>query len=291
MSTFPNILDALRVEPCAGEPGRYRAAAAQEWNAPVYPSGGVTSAIALRAMQAELDHAHQSLRGFATMFVSTVEPGQLEITVERLRVGNRMSQLRADLRASGSEGAGHVVTAAFGESREGFEYADTRAPEVDAPDAYPGLAESPPGVPAFKAPFFQQIEVRRVRAFASFETDWEGGSSEAIRWIRYRTAPRLADGRIDRLALPALADTMPITIGQHHGPGYPFFHAPSVDLTMRFFADTDQEWILTRAASHWAGDGYASAEITMWDRRGTVLAHATQLMLIRFPDPREFDPR
>jgi acyl-CoA thioesterase len=105
--------------------------------------------------------------------------------------------------------------------------------------------------------------------------------------MRYRVPPRLADGSIDALSLIALADTMPPAVSQYLGPGYPFFHAPSVDLTMRFFADTDDEWCLFRSLSHWAGDGYASAEITLWDTRRTLLAHASQLMLIRFPDPSE----
>jgi acyl-CoA thioesterase len=256
----------------------------------VFPSGGLTTAIALRAMAANLGQPHQSLRSFSTIFVSTVESGRLEIEVERLRLGKRMSQLRADVRGSGGTGAGHVVTAAFGESREGFEFSYAEPPDVDAPESYPGRAEPPAGVPSFQPPFFEQIEVRRVRMFASFENEWEGGRAEAIRWIRYRESPRTADGRMDPLALVPLADTMPPAIGQYLGPGFPFFHAPSVDLSMRLFSDTDDDWVLTRAVSHWAGSGYASAEITLWDSHRRLLAQANQLMLVRFPDPSEFSP-
>jgi hypothetical protein len=38
----------------------------------------------------------------------------------------------------------------------------------------------------------------------------------------------------------------------------------------------------------WAGDGYASAEIHLWDESRRPLAYATQMMLLRFPDPDEF---
>jgi acyl-CoA thioesterase len=109
--------------------------------------------------------------------------------------------------------------------------------------------------------------------------------------MRYRVPPRLPDGRLDPLALPALADTMPPAVGQYLGPGTPFFHAPSVDLKMHFFADTEQEWLLLRTVAHWAGDGYASAENTLWDADRRLLAHATQLMLIRFPEPSELGIR
>ena len=71
-------------------------------------------------------------------------------------------------------------------------------------------------------------------------------------------------------------------MAQHEGPGYPVFHAPSVDLSMRFFADTEDEWILVRAVAHWAGDGYASAEVSLWDGAGRLLANGAQMMLIRF---------
>jgi acyl-CoA thioesterase len=283
----PSILGATRVEPVQGVPGRYRATLSGDWNAPLFPSGGVVSSAALRAMQAALDAPNQRLRTFTTLFVSTVGPGPLEIEVETLRAGRRMSQLRAGARNPGSEGAGHLTTAAFGESREGFEFSHAVAPEVGPPEDYPGPADPPPGVAAFRAPFFENVDVRRVRLFHSFETGWEGGRAEALRWIRWRVPARLPDGRIDPLSWVALADTMPPAIGQYVGPGCPFFHAPSVDLVMRFFADSDEEWLLTRIVGHWAGEGYASAEMTLWDLRRRLVAHATQLMLIRFPEPAE----
>ena len=287
MTTGPNIFAATQVEPLAGQSGRYRAEVSHTWDAPVYPSGGLVSAIALRAMEVELDLAHQPLRSFSTMFVSTVDAGTLDISVERLRIGKRMSQLRADVRSADNTEPGHVVTAAFGEAREGFEFSYADAPDCGEPTEYPGFAVPPPGVPVFRSRFFDNLEVTRVRMFNAFEKEWEGGRAETIRWIRYRVPPRLPDGRIDPLSLIALADTMPPAVGQYVGPGFRFYHAPSVDLSMRFFADTDEEWVLLHVKSHWAGDGYASAEVTLWDRRRRLLAHATQLMLIRFPNPKD----
>jgi acyl-CoA thioesterase len=225
------------------------------------------------------------------MFVSTVPSGDLEIDVVPLRTGNRMSQLRADVRGARSEGSGHVVTAAFGETRDGFDFSYSTAPDAPPPLECPPPAEPPPGTPAFTSPFFTSVETRRVRMFSSFERDWEGGRAEAIRWIRYRTPPRLVGGHIDPVVLVPLADTMPVAVAQYMGPGYPFFHAPSVDLSMRFIADTADEWFLCRMVAHWAGDGYASAEVTMWDEHRRLVAHAVQMMLIRFPTPDQLGMR
>ena len=285
MTTGPNFYDATQVAPDGS--GRYRVELSRDWDAPVFPSGGLVSAVALRAMESELGQSHQRLRSFSTMFVSTVESGRLDVAVEALRVGKRMSQLRADVRSAGRTEPGHVVTAAFGESRDGFDFSYSDAPDVGPPTDYPGFAVPPPGVPVFRSRFFDNLEVTRVRMFNSFEKNWEGGRAEAIRWIRYKVAPRMPDGRIDPLSLIALADTMPPAVGQYLGPGFRFYHAPSVDLSMRFFADTEHDWVLMKIVAHWAGDGYASAEAMLWDLDRRPLAHATQLMLIRFPDPKE----
>lgn len=282
--SVPSFLDATRVvAPTDPDRTRYRAHLTDDWNAPTFPCGGVVSAIALRAMEAALDEPHQALRSFTTMFVSTVESGPLTLDVERLRVGKRMSHLRADVRNAGRDQPGHLTTAAFGEPRAGFDFTYRSAPEVGPPDDYPGLATPPPGAAAWRSSFFDNLDVRRVRSFAAFETGWEGGRAEAIRWFRHRVAPRLPDGRLDPLALVALADTMPPAIAQHHGPGFPLFHAPSVDLTLRMLGDTDEEWILSHVVGHWAGDGYASADVTLWDAKRRILAAGGQLMLIRLP--------
>ena len=283
MSPTPAFLVATAVH--GGPDGRvFHADVGPEWNAPTFPCGGVVSAVALRAMETALADPTQPLRSFATMFVSTVEAGALAIDVERLRIGKRMSHLRAAVRNAGGSGPGHLTTAAFGERRRGFDFTYRTAPDVGPPEDYPGLATAPPGVPAWRSPFFDRLDVRRVRSFASFETGWEGGRAEVIRWFRFEETPRRADGRLDPLALVALADTMPPSIAQHHGPGFPLFHAPSVDLTLRLLADTEDEWVLSHVVGHWAGDGYASAEVFLYDTHRRLLASGAQLMLIRFPD-------
>ena len=178
----------MQVEPVPGAGGRYRANLATAWDAPVHPSGGLVTALALRAMQAELGSPRNSACAPSRRCSSrrwprgrSRSPSSACATASACRSCARRSGIRA------APEPGHVVSAAFGESRKGVEFSYSAAPEVGPPEDYPPPAEAPDGTPVFRARFFENVETRRVRLFHSFETGWEGGRAEAIRWIRYRS--------------------------------------------------------------------------------------------------------
>ena len=85
------FLDGTRVD---GHEGRYRATIDEDWVLRPLPQGGVVTAIAVRAMQAELDHPEQRLRTLHTSFVGQVAAGPVEVDVEVLRRGRSMSHAR-----------------------------------------------------------------------------------------------------------------------------------------------------------------------------------------------------
>jgi acyl-CoA thioesterase II len=272
-----------RIE-AAGD-GRYCCDLSGRWNAAVYPFGGVAVAIALRAAQAELALPQQRLRTATTVFVSPVPEGKLEIDVARLRTGRQMSQLQVSARAAGSDDGGLTLLAAYGSEREGFTFVDSEPPAADEPDRYGPPPDPPEGFPRFRATFFEQIDTRPVRMNPPWKTDWTAGRAEAVRWMRYRSAPRLADGTLDPLALVALSDTMPPAIMQKLGPGNRPFFAPSCDLTVHCFGTTSEDWLLVRSRCRQAGEGYASASGEIWSRDRRLLVYATQVMLLRFEIP------
>jgi acyl-CoA thioesterase len=282
----PSLTASFSIEP-TGVPGRYRAEIPPGWAAPFLPSGGLVSGVALRAMAMELATPVHRLRSSTTVFVSKVAEGPVLIDVEVLRRGRRMSQVRASIRNEGSDEAGHHLIAAFGEHREGYRLDLSEPPEVSAPDRYAAAPLPPPGTPSFRPAFLDRLDMRRVRMFMSWEEGWEGGEAEAIRWVRFRR-PESDMGRgIEAFDMLVLADTMPPALGQYLGPGHRLFHAPSVDLSFHCFARSRSDWILSRARMRWADDGYASAEIHLWDESRQLIAYATQMMLLRFPDASE----
>ncbi|MHA7838427.1 MAG: thioesterase family protein [bacterium] len=282
----PSLADPFEIGR-GDRPGVYRARIPAGWSAPIFPNGGLVSGVALRAMALELDVPAHRLRSSTTVFVSKVAEGEVEIEVDVLRRGKRMSQVRASIHNPGSGEAGHHLIAAFGEHREGYELDFVDAPVADGPDRYSPPPDPPPGVPAFRPGFLDRLEMRRVKMFASWEKDWEGGVAEAIRWVRYRRPESLAGSGIEAFDLLAIADTMPPALGQYLGPGHRLFHAPSVDLSFQCFARSKSDWVLARSRMRWAEDGYASAEMHLWDESRRLIAYATQMMLLRFPDPSE----
>jgi acyl-CoA thioesterase len=272
-----------RVDP-GDRPGHYCCSLSDRWNAALHPFGGIVSAVGLRAIIRELDHPTHRLRSTTTVYSSAVAAGDLDIEVQTLRVGKRMSQLTAQVRNAGADEAGHTLLAVLGEAREGFEFTAAACPEAKPPEECPPPEEPPGEEQRWKASFFDQVETRMVLGFPPWKSGWKGGRAEYIRWMRFREPPFLSGGELDSLALVALADTMPPALTQYLGPGSPMFFAPSCDLTVHVLGSTREEWLLVQVSCSHAGDGYASARARIWDRQGALLVEATQLMYLRIGD-------
>src|ERR1051326_4319636 len=87
--------------------GRYEGLIDESWTLAPLPQGGVVTAAAVGAMEAELSTEGQSLRSLHTTFVAPVSHGAVDISVEVLRRGRSMSHLRAGVR-NPSAACGHL---------------------------------------------------------------------------------------------------------------------------------------------------------------------------------------
>ncbi len=261
-------------------PGWYTAELPEQWNFRT-PSGGVLMTVAMRAIQEEL--ADPGLRPLSanTHFCSPVPAGPLEIRVEVLRHGGAAAQMRAQLSSTTMPGPGLEVSATFGREREGVDVVDATPPAVPAPEEC-GIVEHVFGTSRrFVPPFFANFDYRLALGQPWWTSDWEPGPARIARWFRYKQPQKLADGRLDPLSIPPIADTMPPALIQKLGPDHPSFHAPSLDLTIHFLEDTRAEWLLTNVHARRARAGYATAEAEIWDDRGRLVAMATQMMMLR----------
>jgi acyl-CoA thioesterase len=279
-----------RVEHAGGT--RYRGTIDEHWNLRPMPQGGVVTALAVRAMEAALDDPGERLRTLHTTFAAQVAHGPVDIDVEVLRRGRSMSQLRAEV-TNPEAPRGHLTTAVFGRARDGYDFTDLEPPsDVPPPDACRSFREPPPDdVPAFPPmPFWTElVEGRNIVGHAPWD-DYEPDRAETVIWYRFDETPWQDDGTMDPLALVVLADTMPGAVGEKVGRRDRPWFAPSVDLTVHLLDDCRSPWVLAHNRARWAGGGYASADMALWDAGADgqatprLVAYATQLFLFTFLD-------
>ena len=264
---------------------RYRTHVSDIWNCPIVPHGGLVTAVATRAMQLELDDPAQRLRTVTSVFADAVQAGPVEIDVTVLRRGRSISQLSATLRNVDAE-AGSTVTAVFGADRPGFSFTDVDMPEARPPEECPSfrdIAASYEEGP-FHFNFWDHADSRIAKGHARWDDFPPSPTSERIYWYRFDEPPFLDGGELDPLALVTLCDTMPGAVAEKIGSDQPMWLPPSADLTVHVLGEARSEWVLARNRCRWAGDGYASLEIELWDPDGGLVAFGTQIAFFVFPE-------
>jgi acyl-CoA thioesterase len=262
--------------------GRYVAVLDHSWDLVPLPQGGVVASFALRAASEELADQTQQLRSCTAVFAGQVTAGDLEVAVKMLRRGRSASQVMASVQNRGAN-SGTTVLAVFGGQRRGPSFVEVSPPQVRTPGECPSYRDPrPPGAePAERPPFWTRVEGRAAMGHAPWEQYVPRGSDVAT-WLRFDDPPVLDDGALDPLGVLTLADRMPGAVSERLGhQGTPWF-APSADLTVHLFEPARTTWLLAHDRARWADDGWASAESTLWDEDGRLVAYATQMMLFTY---------
>lgn len=268
------------VEPAGA--GHYHAGLDHSWDLVPLPQGGVVASYALRAAGLEIADPSQQLRTCTTVFAGQVEAGDLEIDVRVLRRGRSATQVMASVHNRGSEG-GATTLAVFGAPRRGPSFIDVTSPKVPPPSACPSYRDPPPPdiEKGEQPPFWARVEGRAALGHPPWE-QFEPTGSDVATWLRFDEPPVLGDGALDALGVVVLADRMPGCVGERLGHQGESWFAPSADLTVHLFAPLHTEWLLAHDRARWADDGWASAESTLWDENGNLVAYATQMMLFTY---------
>jgi acyl-CoA thioesterase len=270
-------------------PGWYTADLSDAWNWQT-PAGGALMTVAMRAMVAEIaDPSYRPLSA-NTVFCSPVPSGPMEIRVEILRRGNAAVQVRAALSSTRLPGPGLEVSATFTRDRQGIDMFGAAPPDVPPPEQCPVFDEQGPHrLGAF--PFLKNVEVRLAQGYPYWARAFlernpgvyrkDDEPARFARWYRYHVPQMEADGTLDPLAIPPIADTMPSAIANKLGAEGPPFHAPSLDLTVHFLDPARTEHLLVATYARRARAGYATAEAEIWTADGGLCAYSTQTMMLR----------
>jgi acyl-CoA thioesterase len=259
-------------------PGLYACTLADRWSYR-HPSGGVLMTVALRAMAREVDDAGLTLLSATTHFCQAILPGELCIEVKVLRRGESAAQVKASLTARGQPGPGLEVLGTFTRDRAGPDVHGVTMPSVPTPaEAVAASARTDPE----KLPsIYRNLEIAHAVGDPIWVPGWKQGEAHTGFWYRYLLPQRDALGRLDALAIPPIADTMPPALVRRLGPDHERLHMPSLDLTVFFLAPTTSEWLLVETFCERARAGYAVASANLWDEKGQLVARAAQSMTLR----------
>jgi acyl-CoA thioesterase len=254
------------------------------WRIAALPIGGFPLAIAVEAMKSTLGDDAQRIRTATAMFAAPVAVGPIEVDVTVLRRGRSVSQLTATVRNVGKD-SGLTAVAAFGADRRGFAFTEIALPDVPAVELCKSWEEAKPDdfVSTWPpAPYWTDTCESKLAVGRWDHEPFVKGPAEESMWFRFTDQPTTLNGFLHPAVIAVMADSMPGAIGSKVDD--PNWFAPSVDLTIHYFGDLTPGWTLSHARCVWAGDGYASATVDLWDpRTGVLAARATQVMLFTFP--------
>jgi acyl-CoA thioesterase len=271
-----------------GERARYDATVPLAWQV-IDVFGGVTMAVALRAMQEELARPELRLLSANAMFVDRVPCGPVVVDVDVLRSGKRIAQVASRLRVPGDGGVALQSHAVFGVEHDS-EHAlqEVRFPDVPPPEECdpppPQPEEATDERPWGHINFHDQTDWRPADGIAPWLPDYGKGEPRLCSWTRLQKEPLLADGTHDPLVLAVYGDQIGSAVGQGLGPVGPYFTL-SLEIGLRFLATPTTPWVLQDAEVWHVGEGYATGPTRLWGSDGTLLAIATQTANLRFLTP------
>jgi acyl-CoA thioesterase-2 len=189
------------------------------------------------------------------------------IEVVPLVPGHHTTQARVRAHIDGRE----ILTALVSlGAREGVpRHQWVSAPRVSAPDECPPLR---PGWSTSVGDMYQHLDMRVAQG-------WNVESKEAghiALWIR-----ALSGEAPDRPLLAMMGDFLPASIGRVLADGQRNMMVNSLDNSMRFLPLCNTQWVLCDVRLHGAGQGYGHGVMNLYAQGGTLLAIASQSMILR----------
>ena len=158
----------------------------------------------------------------------------------------------------------------------------------DRPPVASGLWLTPPDVPApLECPMLDQhheqaslhnhVEIRLAKGMFGFSgMGTPSGNGGNALWMRM---PGVVH---DRGALAIIADYQPSALGNALGKQA---FCTSLDNTIRYANQIEpSEWILCDNHMDFVGDGFGYGSVNMWSEEGTLLATASQTVIVRLPE-------
>lgn len=269
---MPSSRDYLDLQPGSGEPGK-------SWRLPLAPRytggrgslfGGVGLAAGIDAMARATDKPVIWATGH---YLSLTQPGEvIDLDVQLPAVGRSVTQGRV----VGHVGEREVITVigALGAKPHhpvGGTWVD-HPRDVPPPEAC-DLIERPADEGDSLG---RHTEIRLARGMFGFSGKGtpNSESGRSLLWVRMKDIDQ------DAGALAVIADYGPSVLGNALGRT---MYCTSLDNTIRYGTLVDTDWVLCDNRMEYVGDGFGYATIHLWSQDRTLLATASQSMVVRIP--------
>jgi acyl-CoA thioesterase len=267
-----------------GVRGQFRGYIPDAWRT-VQASGGMTMAVALRAVQCVADDPRLRPIYASALFAKPVACGPVLIKVDVLTRGANMLHARAVLRNPEQEADALCVHAIFG---QGYatpqQLRERQFPSgVFGPaDAIRGDAKIVEGLPLLRQSETRWAHEFRCRPGGSTPADRRCGAEPAVAssWIRYCKPPMIREGHFDPILLPVPADVIASALFRGLGPDAGVFPV-TLALDLHFIGEARSEWLLQEVRVSDFTDGLAHGDVALWDERRELVALATQRRLCK----------
>jgi acyl-CoA thioesterase len=258
----------------AGGDGRYRARVLPDWRL-IAPSGGIVSALALRAAAAESELDRPVT--YYCHYLNPAEEGDADLTVTSLRRSRRAESLRVDVDQDGRGLVEALVwTAAAG---EGIDHHTAEMPAAGAPTDHAPIESYVAGWPPFE--FWRNLEYRPL--LLPGQELFTAGRAALRTWLRFKPTATFPDPAVAAARLVILADTFIYPASQMAHPNWrSSYWAVSLDLAVTIHdPGSDAEWLLVDAETPAASGGVMGGWVHIWSEDGRLLASSVQQMLQR----------
>jgi hypothetical protein len=246
------------------------------WSVGDKPNGGYLLALLGRAARSagQGDTGEQwDVASSAVTYVLPPQPGPATVRTTVLRRGRSASQVRAVMTQDSRDTVDAVfvisdIPAATRVRYDGIEQLDVAGPDE--------CVQLPPLTPTgLVVGMLEAIDLRMDPRTLPWAPATEGARAELRGWTRF------VDGRVpDPLALLFLADAVPPATLMIGSTGW----VPTLQMSVYVRARPEPGWLGIRFTANLVADGLVDETCVLWDEGRRVVAQATQLARLRFPD-------
>ena len=253
----------------AAGPGYFDAEVNSQWTIGGKPNGGYLLAMLGRAAVSVSDH--RDVIAASAHYLTSPEPGAVEIETEVLRSGRSASQIRTRMSQDGRACVEALVTASHLDAAT-VPYWDQGVPEIsDVP--YDDCARLVPQLPDGKTvAIMEQIEIRLEPDSSGFTAGQPSGRGELRGWLS------LPGGEsFDATSLLFAIDAFPPATFDIEFSGW----VPTLELTSYIRARPAPGPVRVLQSAHLIEGQRVDESTFVWDRTGRLVAQGTQLAGIR----------